>query len=210
MSKPPNTSHAVRSQRHIATKGRDDFPTPPWATRALFELLTTVTDTLQLRKQTVLEPATGRGHMARVLQGYFKRVVEFDKYRYPRTNYDLQDFLQYNPRHSADWLITNPPFNQALEFILHAFAMTPNIAILARLQLLESIKRYNELFKDNPPQIVAPFVERVVLHKGKLSAKGSTATCYAWFVWLDNGEPDTQVRWIPPCRKRLEHKADYR
>ena len=32
-----NTSHAVMAQRSEAKDSLDDFPTPPWATRALFE-----------------------------------------------------------------------------------------------------------------------------------------------------------------------------
>ena len=32
-----NISHAVMAQRHEAKDSLDDFPTPPWATRALLE-----------------------------------------------------------------------------------------------------------------------------------------------------------------------------
>ena len=32
-----NTSHAVMAQRIEAADSPDDFPTPPWATRALIE-----------------------------------------------------------------------------------------------------------------------------------------------------------------------------
>lgn len=32
-----NTSHAVMAQRYEAADSPDDFPTPPWATRALIE-----------------------------------------------------------------------------------------------------------------------------------------------------------------------------
>lgn len=32
-----NTSHAVMAQRAEAHDSLDDFPTPPWATRALIE-----------------------------------------------------------------------------------------------------------------------------------------------------------------------------
>jgi hypothetical protein len=32
-----NTSHAVMAQRSEAKDSLDDFPTPPWATRALIE-----------------------------------------------------------------------------------------------------------------------------------------------------------------------------
>ncbi|HKH28695.1 MAG TPA: hypothetical protein VKA61_10220 [Sphingomicrobium sp.] len=43
----------------------DDFPTPPWATRALFEHV--LGDVVPLRRMSCLEPACGAGHMAEVL-----------------------------------------------------------------------------------------------------------------------------------------------
>jgi len=42
---------------------------------------------------------------------------------------------------------------------------------------------------------------RLVLHKGQVTATGSTATSYAWFVW-NKIQPDrpeqTRFVWIPP------------
>jgi hypothetical protein len=46
------------------------------------------------------------------------------------------------------------------------------------------------------------------MHKGKLSAKGSTATAYCWLVWVQ-GETGTRFDWIAPCRKRMERAGDY-
>lgn len=50
-----------------------------------------------------------------------------------------------------------------------------------------------------------------VMHRGKLSEKGSTATAYCWLVWFsaDNPNTDPRMRWIPPCRKQLERASDY-
>ena len=56
------------------------------------------------------------------------------------------------------------------------------------------------------------FTERVVIHKGRLAPEGSTATAYAWLVWIDGGATDdgeTVFGWIAPCRKRLERAGDY-
>ena len=67
------------------------------------------------------------------------------------------------------------------------------------------------LFSQTRPSVVLQFTERVVLHKGTLSADGSTATAYCWVVWrrpFDEDRP-TVLEWIPPCRKRLERAGDY-
>ena len=61
-----NTSHAVMAQRNEPKDSPDDFPTPPWATRALLEHV--LDDKATLRDMTCLEPACGAGHMARVLK----------------------------------------------------------------------------------------------------------------------------------------------
>jgi hypothetical protein len=45
--------------------------------------------------------------------------------------------------------------------------------------------------------------------KGRLDKKASTATGYAWFVWLNDEVAATELVWIPPCRKALERESDY-
>jgi len=82
-----NTSHAVMQQRHEAHDSLDDFPTPPWAVRALCEHVI-ATDSHQ---DTVLEPACNRGYMVKGLQGYFKTIHASDIHQYGDN--ELDDFL---------------------------------------------------------------------------------------------------------------------
>ncbi|MGI4792927.1 MAG: hypothetical protein ACRYG8_02360 [Janthinobacterium lividum] len=81
-------------------------------------------------------------------------------------------------------------------------------AVIVRAAFLESVGRFERLFAKNPPAYVLQFTERVVMHKGRLAPEGSTATAYAWIVWMDHDGP-TELHWIAPCRKRLEQTADY-
>jgi len=62
-----------------------------------------------------------------------------------------------------------------------------------------------------PSGHILQFTERVVMHKGRLTADGSSATAYCWLVWLDwqNNFDGTRLDWIAPCRKRLERASDY-
>ena len=83
------------------------------------------------------------------------------------------------------------------------------VAILARTVFLESKTRYETLFKNNPPTYFAQFVERVPMVKGRLDASASTATGYAWFVWIKDYTENSKLIWIPPCRKLLEKNQDY-
>lgn len=197
-----NISHAVMSQRHEAKDSLDDFPTPPWATRALMHHVLDYDG-----GGTVLEPACNKGYMSKVLKEYFPAVVSSDIHDY---NFgDVKDFLgKAYQKNSFDWVITNPPFRLAEEFLMEAKEVaSEGVAILARTVFLESVGRYNRIFNVNPPSQFAQFSERVPMVKGRLDAKASTATSYGWFVWRKS--KGTELIWIPPCRKNLEKIDDY-
>ncbi|PHQ71755.1 MAG: methyltransferase [Sneathiella sp.] len=183
----------------------DDYPTPPWATRALCEFLG---DTSEL---VCREPAANRGHMVRPLQEAFKEVHPSDIYDYG-AGYPVHDYLFGKRKMDfADWTITNPPFRLAKEFILKAQECSEHgVAMIVRTAFLEGIDRYNTLFKYIQPSDILQFTERVVMHRGKLTAKGSTATAYCWLVWRNcYGVDFPRFHWIAPCRKRLELSTDY-
>jgi hypothetical protein len=156
-----------------------------------------------------LEPACGGGHMVKVLQEYFDKVESCDIADYGQDR--IADFLSKDVEQECDFIITNPPFNLAEEFVIKALSMTRKlVAVFARTQFMEGIGRYERLFKPNPPTIIAQFTERVPIVKGRLSATASTATSYAWFVWrTDQDNDQTQLVWIPPSRRIFEKNADY-
>ncbi len=201
-----NTSHAVMSQRVEPGDSRDDFPTPPWATRALIKH---VIKRDMLGQLTCLEPACGAGHMARVLKEHFREVRCGDAFDYGYA--PVRDYLAYPYETNAvDWVVTNPPFRLAEEFALRSLDVArQGVAMLVRTVFLESVGRYKRLFQHNPPSKFAQFVERVPMVRGRLDEKASTATGYAWLVWEHGCNEQTQVVWIPPCRRTLERANDY-
>ena len=143
---PQNTSHAVMSQRGLELNALDNFPTPPWATKALLKY---ILSSYPLNKSTCLEPACNLGHMSKVLSANFKKVVSSDIHNYGYGH--VQDFLaiDYQPK-SIDWVITNPPFKHAQGFISKGLSIANiGVAILARTVLLEGVGRYNQLFKQS-------------------------------------------------------------
>jgi hypothetical protein len=184
----------------------DDFPTPPWATRALIEHVIGVEG---LRSQVCLEPACGAGHMAKVLSEYFGSVKASDIHTYAYGA--VMDFLAM--RHetsSCDWVITNQPFRLGEEFINLSLKLAKRgVAMLTRTVFIESVGRYQRLFSRRPPACVAQFTERVPMIKGRLDRSASTATGYAWLVWEKDRSDGTALVWIPPCRKVLERDDDY-
>lgn len=201
-----NTSHAVMAQRHEPKDSRDDFPTPPWATRALMEH---VIGTDRVKGMDCLEPACGRGYMVRPLSEYFAAVVAADAHHYGYA--PVRDFLSYPYETGAhDWVITNPPFRLAEEFVERALSVARvGVAILARTVFLESVGRYRSIFRERPPAIFAQFSERVPMIKGRVDPKATTATGYAWFVWMHGSDSQPKLAWVPPCRRSLERQGDY-
>jgi hypothetical protein len=129
-----NVSHAVMAQRIEPQDGPDDFPTPPWATRGLIEHV--LENKTALSKMSCLEPACGAGHMAKVLKEYFGQVQCADAHLYGYGQ--RRDFLTYPYETNAvDWVITNPPFRLAEEFVLRALRVARHgVAILARTMFL--------------------------------------------------------------------------
>ena len=204
--KKQNISHAVMSQRHEEDNSLDDFPTPPWATRALlkYEL-----KKHNIKKMSCLEPACHVGHMSRVLEENFKRVVSSDIKNY---GYGLKkDYLTSDyKKNSFDWVITNPPFNLAEEFFFKSLKIARiGVALLVRTVFIESSGRYNRIFKKYPPSRLSQFVERVPMVKGRLDRKASTATGYAWIIWENETKIKSKLTWIPPCRTELQRDEDY-
>jgi len=198
----------------------DYFPTPPWATRALVECVLGDDPALQLDGKVVWEPAAGEGHMAQVLAEYAGLVVHSDVHDYGIGS-QIGSFVGEGPdvigrgarceSVAADWIITNPPFNLALDFAERALIDAPNVALLVRTSWLEGGERYTRLFSKTPPNIIAQFSERVPMTKGRWNPDASTATAYAWLVWsrrigVNEG---TIFSWIPPGqRQRLTKPND--
>lgn len=208
-----NTSSAVMQQRAEPHDSLDFFPTPPWATRALCEVLGEASD---LRAKTCWEPACGQGHMARPLAEYFETVFASDVHPYG-TGQRL-DFLFPFEGPRFDWIITNPPFRLAMEFAHAALDRArEGVALLVRSAFLEGGDRYRSLFSKRPPRLVLQYAERVPMQKGRCDGTETTATSYCWLVWAAGPSLHlrpcpadvTRLAWIPPCRKRFERAGDY-
>ena len=201
-----NTTHAVMSQRVEAQDSLDDFPTPPWASRALIEHIIGIDD---LQSQSAMEPACGSGYMSSVLSEYFGKVYASDIHPYGFG--DVKDFLKdkFAPK-SVDWVITNPPFKNAEEFVVRGLDIARvGVAVLVRTVFIESVGRYNRLFRERPCDVFAQFVERVPIVKGRVDPRATTATGYAWLLWNADPAGCPRLAWIPPSRKDLERINDY-
>lgn len=218
-----NRSTAVMQRRHEAPDALDDYPTPPWATRALCEFLRE-TLALPIDAMTCREPAANRGYMFRTLAESFGYVEGFDVHDYG-VGFPVADYLFPTPLDPVDWTVTNPPFRLARQF-LDRMAATSRVgyAVLVRSAFLEGQERFADLFGPTPPAYALQFVERCLMVRSRLIKEGApdpfnlkddgtpvkarTATAYCWLVWI-HGNQDTRLRWLDNCRTRLERPGDY-
>lgn len=216
---PINGARSVMATRKEKHNSLDDFPTPPWATRALCDVV--LPHCVGLDSDWLIwEPACGEGHMAQVLADYFSDVAASDiaDWGYGHVGDFLKAAVDSGP---FDWIITNPPFrgkgkgqpcqDRALEFTLRALDLARiGVAMFVRTQwAVEGVTRYERLFRDNPPTLFAPFTERVNLCKGRWDPDGSTATAYCWLVWVKGREPLPPF-YIPPGQRKVLTRPDDR
>lgn len=205
-------SRAIMASRVEADDSLDYFPTPPWATRALVDLVLFEALSIEVKDLIAWEPACGEGHIAEVLTEYFREVIASDIHDYGYGEH-VVDFLaceQLARKEDADWIITNPPFGDLSEaFLLHALKLAnAGVAIFVRLQWLETNGRYERVFSQFPPTLIAFFAERVNLCKGRWDPDGTTATAYIWLVWVKGQKPRAPF-WIPPgCREAFARPDD--
>ena len=206
--------------RKASLDGLDDFPTPPWCVRALFQRLPKDYAPTIYKETTLWDPASGRGYIANTLRELFPKnaVYEGDIHLYPERNVKHViecDFLQ--SKGGADWIITNPPYKDGMaeKFVLHALKQAQvGVAMLIRLVWMQNVGRYNRLLKDNPPFSVNVFSERPTLMPGEVTKAKNGMVAYAWYIWqkgwsFDDGYPTSALNIIPPCKAELEKESDY-
>lgn len=171
----------ILSNRSAVDRNKTDFyATPPEVTAALLDFLE---DQYLLKPHaTIWEPACGRGDMADVMydRGYHMVVSDL----YPQIQgMDSTDFLKSHA--TCDWIITNPPFSKATEFITHALELGKPCAFLLKSQFWHAKSRLN-LFRENPPSYVLPLTWRPDFLFG--SKSGSPTMECLWTVWAGDQE----------------------
>lgn len=213
MSDLPFGHTSVMSNRAPAAPGElDYFPTPPWAARAGGELI----QRLDPGPWSCWEPACGEGHMAHGLLDYFEGgVFASDIFDYGYGS--VRDFLADDGgAPSVDWIVSNPPFIKGEAFVRRAWPLARRgVAMLLRLVFLEGAARYRLFYEDCLLSAVAPFAERVPMVKGRWDPNASSATAYAWFIWIkpETGRAPDGVRVVPiapGAKARLTRDSDRR
>ena len=158
----------------------DYYATPPEAVEEL------------LKRETfspnIIEPSCGELNITKVLENHGHQVKNFDLIdRLKDGSIIEQDFLAVEPYYPQSDIITNPPYDKATEFVyqsLKAIDEGQKVAMLLKLTFLETKKR-KALFLKYPAKKIYVFSYRIDCPKNNLQQNkvGSSAVCYAWYVW---------------------------
>lgn len=152
--------------------------------------------------KNIVEISAGNGHLSERLKSFRHNVISWDiiQREYPLDK--IQDFLGVKEIPKGYSILTNPPFKQSMEFVLHSLDLLEErqcAIFFLKIQFLESSKRYKELFSKYPPKYVYVFSERCLCAmNGEFEINGkrqSSAVCYAWFVWQKGNYNEPIIRW---------------
>ncbi len=126
----------------------------------------------------IWEPACGKGDISKVLIDYEAFVYSTDlmDYGYGETGID---YLTAEAPEDVDAIITNPPFNLAVEFVNKALADAPLVAMLFKSQFWHAKARI-PLFNRTTPKYVLPMTWRPQFMEGKTT---SPVMEVCWTVW---------------------------
>lgn len=137
---------------------RDFYPTPEDVTEALMRVLNLPTNTV------IWEPACGDGAIVNVLKRLGYQCIGTDI-----TTGD--DYRLVDMPEGIDWIITNPPFNIAEDFIRQSWKHEKPFALLLKSQYWHAVKRYN-LFHECHPTSIYPLTWRPDFCGGGQSSNG--------------------------------------
>lgn len=169
----PNT------KRDEKQSSNDLYTTPTLALDAIYPYLI---DDFPITAK-MLEPCAGMHDIAEYFRDRGRKVDTNELYPVDGYEYDdTSDFLaDENQLGMYDLIITNPPYNRAVDFVLKGFEHAPVQWHFLRLSFLEGQDRFKQLFNLGKLSNVYIFTYRVSCPKGVDREKTANSVCYAWY-----------------------------
>jgi hypothetical protein len=188
-------SVSARSDRHIdalaETADLDSYQSPPEAVRALIRI------EREHIPHTLWEYGAGIGNIVTALRqaGYVCHASDIYDYGFPGCK--IEDYATATPPIGVAGIITNPPFNRALEFLQKSIGEVPYVAYLLRTNFLESTRRL-PFFRATPPARVWISSRRLpMMHRhGWTGKQAASNVCYAWFIWQAGSADIGKLGWF--------------
>ncbi len=157
----------------------DNYATPPWPVEQLLAA--------ERFPQPVYEPAPGEGYMVATLKACGMRVIAFFG----------EDFFAMS--RTAPAIITNPPFDQADEFVRHALKLTePELGKVAMLLPVnfDTAKGRKDIFADHPAFARKLILTRRIRWANIEQKSAGPSMNHAWYVWCWRFQGSPTIGWL--------------
>ena len=161
----------VRLLQGTHQEGLNYYPTPKYITRGLLEKIDF--------EGVIFEPACGEGHIADVLKTKYQIFTNdiHDGYEY-KAHFN-EDFLLWDSDLKYSNIVTNPPYNLAMEFMQKSLEIaTHKVALLMPIRNIAGSQERFAFYMKNPPLYFMP-----IPHKIDWFNKGNPIHECAWYVW---------------------------
>lgn len=203
-------SYAGYDKTNNEREENDYYATPP-------KEVTNICEILKLNfnlDDVILDPCCGGMHMLLGIEQYQSGLQLVGNDIIKRPTAQLPDNIKYvecgdcnflsNDNHfEADYIFLNPPFKEIIPFVTKSLQIAKkSVIMLCRLNFLETQKRYEQIFKLNPPDDVYIYIDRIACYKnGDFTIKPNSIESYAWFIWnkTEQSPPSTStstIHWI--------------
>lgn len=201
---------ASNTKRNEATSSNDLFITPKEALDAIWRQIKIDIACVDSPFTKLLEPCMGLGDIAKYMHDNSDNFTSIttnelypceDESKLLIKNTYSCDFLDDDSELSKykncfDIIVTNAPYNKAMEFVLKGFEYAPIQWHFLRLSFLEGQKRYEELFKLKHLSDVYIFTYRVSCDKGYNREITANSVSYAWYRFDKNYSDNPRLHWL--------------
>ena len=178
----------------MATRhANDHYPTPTALTLALLKELSQIGG-------AIIEPCAAEGKIAGILRAHpgvtGVTTNDIDATMPTRYHEDATDPGAAFWLAPADWVVTNPPFNQADQFVRLAWRKArQGVAMLLRLTFMEPTRKRAQLLTS-----MAPYMSHLIVFsqpRPSFTGNGRTdSTTTAWFVWQTGHDPEKGTKLV--------------
>ncbi|RUR74894.1 hypothetical protein PCC6912_50720 [Chlorogloeopsis fritschii PCC 6912] len=175
--------HTVAISSRKTRNNNDFYPTPAQLTHKLLEVVDIDPGV------TILEPCAGEGDILNVLQYYNVGVVASDISWQPHPGQTTTDATErlfwhyWKNRLRFEWVITNPPFNEASAILPLAYKhASVGVCFLLRLSYLEPTKARGDWFLEHMDNMS----NLIIFGQPRPSFTGDRrvdSVTTAWMVW---------------------------
>lgn len=166
------------THRGAKRKERDMYPTPSWCTEMIVEQIVWGVHPF------ILEPCSGDGAIVDVI---VEKLPSFEITQLDIVHGDDNDFLKFDFKtQKFDFVITNPPFSLAQEFIDKALKVANCVIMLLPYGFHGSEGRY-EWWTQHEPTAQHTLSKRPMFAKNKDGKWGTDSETYGWLVWDSTG-----------------------